>query len=228
MKVKLINYTENPLLKIFIACKICRGESGIELYNSSAIHESKYKDMINLVRKVIEKGHLSVVEHIAFSFVIEGISRSCSHQLVRHRPASYSQQSQRYFSIAKKMESGEIEKRLEEFFVVPLSIKADICAYNHFKFAIQVAFENYKMLIEKNIPMEDARFLLPNAAKTSIMVTMNARELRHFCELRCAKEAQWEIRELAKQMLREAYNVIPIVFEDLKEKYLPIDQRINK
>ena len=158
----------------------------------------------------VASGHESVLEHCTFTFAIEGISRACSHQLVRHRMASYSQQSQRYV----KMDGFE--------YVVPESIKrADACVFRSemttldaYSDVMLLLSELYKSLLDAGIPEEDARYILPNACKTNIVTTMNARELRHFFNLRCCNRAQWEIRELADRMLELCKETCPILFED--------------
>jgi thymidylate synthase (FAD) len=126
-----------------------------------------------------------------------------THQLVRHRLASYNQQSQRYVTYAD-----------EPTFVVPPSVAADPAARDAFDDACLSAFESYRALLDAGVPAEDARYLLPNAMETKIVVTMNVRELMHFFELRCCKRAQWEIRELALEMLRLAEETAPYLFLD--------------
>lgn len=154
----------------------------------------------SIVSKVIKAGHHSVIEHASFTFSIKGISRACSHQLVRHRIASYSQQSQRYVELG------------DASYVTPPTIDGS-AANEIFKQAMMGAFSSYQLLLKNNIPVEDARFVLPNATKTNIVVTMNARELLHFFSLRCCSRAQWEIRELANLMLAEARKATPTLFE---------------
>jgi thymidylate synthase (FAD) len=142
---------------------------------------------------------MSPIEHVSFSFGIEGISRACSHQLVRHRVASFSQQSQRYVK--------------EEAFdyITPPSITERAFA-PMFHRAMERAQEEYTKLIEAGVPAEDARFLLPNACETKIVVTMNARELLHFFRVRTCNRAQWEIRGMAKQMLALCKEAAPVIF----------------
>jgi thymidylate synthase (FAD) len=150
------------------------------------------------------------LEHASFSFAVDGISRACSHQLVRHRVASYSQQSQRYVRFAS---DGD--------FVVPPRIDASPEARKVFYEAMDNARRSYERLVEmglaegrgKESVFEDARFVLPNAAETKIVVTMNARELRHFFALRCCRRAQWEINRLAWAMRHLASSVAPLLFE---------------
>jgi thymidylate synthase (FAD) len=131
------------------------------------------------------------------------VSRALTHQLVRHRLASYNQQSQRYVSYDD-----------EPAFVVPPAVAASPEALKRFKSANATAFSAYRELLDAGIPAEDARYLLPNAMETKIVVTMNIRELLHFFELRCCKRAQWEIRDLALAMLELAEPTAPYLFMD--------------
>jgi len=159
----------------------------------------------------IREGHESLIEHASATFEIRGISRACSHQLVRHRIASYSQESQRYVS----MDDPE--------WVLPPSIAQDESARAIWeRFAEQVK-ETYRALRERGLRKEDARFVLPNATATRIVVTMNFRELRHFFRVRCDRAAQWEIRALAKEMLKLAYQIAPSVFQDLYTEFIAED-----
>jgi thymidylate synthase (FAD) len=155
------------------------------------------------IRARLREGHESIIEHAAATFEISGISRACSHQLVRHRLASYSQESQRYV----EMSDPEL--------VVPEAIEADAEARAIWdEFATQVE-SFYRRLRARGVRKEDARFVLPNAAATRIVVTMNFRELRHFFGLRITPEAQWEIRWMALEMLRQLAPHAPVIFGDL-------------
>ncbi len=197
MKVKLIAYTPEPE-------KVCAASAMTSFkLNGSAAHIDRIsKDEIDkTIRMVLGYGHHSVIEHANFTFSIEGVSRVCTHELVRHRLASYTQQSQRYVKI-------------EDFDpVVPDSIKNNEKAKEIFDDTIELIPTVYKKLIDLGIPAEDARFVLPNATRTNITVTMNARELHHFFNLRCCARAQWEIREMATEMLRQVRRVAPVLFE---------------
>lgn len=193
MNIELIAYTPLPEEVCNLAAETCVSEN---------IPEMDYNEQKSL-KHALASGHESVLEHASFTFAIEGISRACSHQLVRHRMASYSQQSQRYVN----MEGFE--------YVIPESIK------NHPEFQedvwqelMETIAEHYKELIESGIPEEDARYILPNACKTNIIVTMNARELRHFFSLRCCNRAQWEIKWVADMMLELVKEVAPKLFEN--------------
>jgi len=156
-----------------------------------------------IIRKVASYGHTSVIEHASFTFSLEGVSRAMTHQLVRHRVASYTQQSQRYVTY----------NTLEEY-VTPPSMTNNGEAKELFDETLNKISETYQKLLKMGIPKEDARFILPNAAKTNIMVTMNTRELRHFFNLRCCARAQWEMREVAVEMLKRARKAVPALFED--------------
>jgi len=155
------------------------------------------------IRRVTGYGHGSVIEHASFTFSIEGVSRAMTHQLVRHRIASYTQQSQRY-----------VEYNTLENYVTPPSIEKDKKAKTNYERTLTEISETYQNLLKMGIPKEDARFILPNAAKTNIIVTMNARELRHFFNLRCCERAQWEIKQTATEMLKLAKKATPALFEN--------------
>jgi thymidylate synthase (FAD) len=156
-----------------------------------------------IIKRVTGYGHVSVIEHASFTFSIEGVSRAMTHQLVRHRIASFTQQSQRYVTY------DTLEK-----YVTPQSITENAEAKNIFDETLEKISETYQKLLNLGVPKEDARFILPNAAKTNIIVTMNARELRHFFNLRCCARAQWEIREIATEMLKQAKKAAPALFEN--------------
>ena len=194
MKVKLVSYTPNPDQVCEMACRTCTSAECPDI--STAVNKT------NALRKALDSGHESVAEHAVFTFQIEGISRACSHQLVRHRLASYSQQSQRYVIMNDK-----------DYFVIPESLKENVSEYVQYLSVMRYLFDEYERMIESGIPMEDARYILPNACCTNITVTMNARELRHFFKLRLCKRAQWEIRELAECMYGCVKDVAPVLFE---------------
>jgi thymidylate synthase (FAD) len=156
----------------------------------------------------IREGHESIIEHASLTFEISGISRVCSHQLVRHRIASYSQESQRFVDLS------------DPELVVPPSVAQNSEAMGIWNDLTGRMREAYRDLRELGVKKEDARFLLPNAAATRIVLTMNFRELLHFFRVRCDRAAQWEIRALAKQMLKLAYQVAPSVFQDLYAEFI--------
>lgn len=156
----------------------------------------------------IREGHESIIEHAAVTFEISGISRACSHQLVRHRIASYSQESQRYVDMSNPE------------FIVPPDIAQNPAALAVWDELMGKVVDTYHRLRELGIRKEDARFVLPNATATRIIVTMNLRSLRHFFTVRCDKAAQWEIRHLALEMLRQVYPLAPSVFDDLYQQFI--------
>lgn len=157
-------------------------------------------DAEKTLSRIVGMGHHSVIEHAVFTFSVEGVSRALTHQLVRHRIASFSQQSQRYVSID------------EPSYVEPHSVAADDEASRLFNETMEVIWDAYRRLEGMGIKPEDARYLLPNGCTTNITITMNARELLHFFSLRCCERAQWEIREMAEAMLEECRKVSPVIF----------------
>ncbi len=208
MNVKLINYTPNPIETIYIAARTCYSpDSPQELWESTKSRLVSREQMYALIDKVIGAGHLSVLEHISFTFAVEGISRACSHQLVRHRIASFSQQSQRYTSPR------------ENPFVVPETVAKNDEASKLFTEFLDYVSEVYSRLLELGIPREDARFVLPNATKTNIVMTMNFRELYQVCQVRLCTRAQWEIRELFWRVKGEIKRVAGL--EGLAEYLVP-------
>jgi thymidylate synthase (FAD) len=198
MKVKLLQYTPEPDRTVAIAARLCYSKLGI-IELSEKLTEEKVKE---LIKKLKNSGHLSPFEHSNFTFGIEGISRVTSHQLVRHRIASYSQQSQRYVRVS------------DASFVVPPSIERNREAKSLVTQINETAKEIYQKLIDLGVPEEDARYILPQGITTKIIVTMNARELLHFFNLRCCLRAQWEIRMLANSMLKEVKRVAPLIFQN--------------
>ncbi len=197
MKVELINYTPEPDRSAAHAALTCYSE---EVPEKEEMSEGKIEEILG---KIKESGHHSVIEHASFTFAIKDVSRTLTHQLVRHRLASYSQQSQRYVNI-------------EDFDpVIPDSIEENDEAKKKFDELMGEVKHAYTELKEmEDVPLEDARFVLPNATKTNIIVTMNARELWHFFSLRCCKRAQWEIRDMANRMLELVKEKAPIIFEE--------------
>jgi len=170
-----------------------------------------------IARRVAE-GHESIIEHASASFEVNGISRAASHQLVRHRIASYSQSSQRYIRLGSFPGEPAMET-IERLFVIPPDIAASEQTKNAFIASMILALAYYEELIEAGIKKEDARFVLPNATKTSIVVTMNFRSWRHFIKERGLNPAaQWEIRELALIILEQLNFIAPSVFRDLITK----------
>ena len=199
MRVKLEAYTKDADAVCGMAARTCISEN---IQHLRAPDTGEVIPRTNSLRMALAAGHESIAEHANFTFSIEGISRACSHQLVRHRLASYSQQSQRYVN----MENFE--------YVMPETIQNDPNAVYYYEWCMKAIRNIYNTLINYGIPEEDARYILPNACTTNIVVSMNARELRHFFRLRCCTRAQWEIRELANLMLDQVKAVAPILFED--------------
>lgn len=199
MKVKLLRYTTDAeLLCGAAASSTTRSGSPSEILEKMDSETSK-----RIIRRVTGYGHDSVIEHASFTFSIEDVSRAMTHQFVRHRIASYTQQSQRY-----------VTYDMVEKYVTPPSIEKNAEAKKTFEETLEKISEAYQNLIEHGVPKEDARFILPNAAKTNIIVTMNARELQHFFSLRCCTRAQWEIREVATEMLKQVKKAAPTLFEN--------------
>ena len=168
---------------------------------------------------VLPSGHHSVIEHTSFTFAVEGVSRSLTHQLVRHRIASYSQQSQRYvrFDDPDYITPGTIERSQgEEADTTGEELKPGESNNGKeiFDEAMKCAWDSYGKLVEMGIPAEDARYVLPNAATNNITITMNARSLIHFFSIRCCTRAQWEIRVLAKKMLELVKEAAPHIFKN--------------
>ncbi|RLF54224.1 MAG: FAD-dependent thymidylate synthase [Thermoplasmata archaeon] len=196
MDVRIISHTPDPDRVCAIAAALTHSKKKPE-----EIERLDDETLMSILSRVIDLGHLSVVEHASFTFAISGVSRALTHQLVRHRIASYSQQSQRYVRIE------------DARYVIPPSIERNEGLRKDFEELMERIWREYNRLLEKGIPEEDARYVLPNAAKTNIIVTMNARSLLNFFELRCCMHAQWEIRELAWRMLGEVRKIAPIIFK---------------
>lgn len=173
-----------------------------------ACYRSEPKGSAKFLRSRIDEGHESIIEHASVTFDIRDISRSCSHQLVRHRIASYSQESQRYVDMSAPE------------FVVPPSIADNPEAVAIWAECMGQVSQTYHRLRTLGVRKEDARFVLPNATCTRIIVTMNMRSLRHFFSVRCDRSAQWEIRALALEMLRQVNELAPAVFGDLYQRHI--------
>lgn len=195
--VELLAHTSFPAETVAAAAKLCYSASSV-----ASIREKLDEKQVDRFLSLLQKsGHFSPFEHASFTFGVEGISRVCSHQIVRHRLASYSQQSQRYVA----MERPNV--------IVPPSILRDQEAADLFEEAVVHSHKTYQTLVERGIPKEDARFILPHGFETKIVITMNARELHHFFALRLCRRAQWEIRFLAREMLRRVLSVAPELFK---------------
>ncbi|HSW09465.1 MAG TPA: FAD-dependent thymidylate synthase [Bacillota bacterium] len=196
MIVELIAHTPDPERLVAVAARLCYSEVGLEGIRARLSRE-QVTGFISLLRR---SGHLSPFEHAVFSFYLEGWSRVTTHQLVRHRIASYSQQSQRY-----------VAANPEEF-VVPPSIRSIPAAREEHARALAAAGHSYRRLVDLGVPSEDARYCLPQAVTSRLILTMNARELLHFFEIRTCRRAQWEIRFLALSMLRLVRKAAPAIF----------------
>lgn len=220
MKVTLISHTPEPEKVVAAAAKLCYSSSGIDDIRDG-LTEEKTK---NFIEMLVSVGHESVMEHVSFTFGIEGISRACSHQLVRHRIASYSQKSQRYvnengFNFITPPAIEEVPEALEEYNKMISEITesygkiADILTEYHKNSLMADGLDEKKALSKaRKTANEDARFILPNACETKIVVTMNARSLFNFFRHRCCNRAQWEIRAVANEMLRLCLEVAPDIF----------------
>lgn len=192
MRVSLINYTPKPIETVYTAARTCYSrETAAEIW---ARRVTSF-EISKLLDKTIESGHHSVLEHISFTFAIEGISRTASHQLVRHRLASFSQQSQRYSSLTGQPA------------IVPPSIKHKPEAEVIFNEAVENCRRAYQELIDLGIPKEDARFVMPSAMATNLVMTMNFRELWYVSGIRLCRRAQWEIRDLFIKIKSELHSV---------------------
>ena len=202
MELALIACTPNPEVTIELAGRTC--------YQSfDRMHDGTASAFI---RKAIDRGHLSILEHASASFALRGVSRAFTHQLVRHRLASIAQQSQRYVK----------EDAFE--YVTPPDIAANPIAAELYHSHMLRVRDMYTTLRDLGILKEDARFVLPNACETEIVFTANFREFRHVFELRLDKAAQWEIRDVCRKMLEELYQIAPSVFEDLYAKEFSHEQ----
>lgn len=218
--VMLISYTPEPEKTVAAAAKLCYSVQTVQGLLDGLTPEKTEK----FIQMLMELGHESPVEHVSFTFAIEGVSRSLLAQITRHRIASYSVQSQRYVRLDPPQ------------YVVPPAIADCPAALERYDQAMQQAAEAYAaitaLLLDKQtrkleaegvdsdeaakkaekIALEDARFVLPNACETRMMVTMNARSLYHFFNQRCCTRAQWEIRGVADEMLRLVRQVAPVLF----------------
>lgn len=223
MNVTLIAFTPESEKVVAAAAKLCYSHSGAQ----DIMKDLDVQNTERFIDKLMDLGHASPLEHISFTFAVEGVSRVLTHQLVRHRIASYSQQSQRYV-------------KLDQFeYIVPPAIERNEIALELFRNAMREDQKTYDALVstleasykEENVKkghpekkakamaekaaIEDARFVFPNACETKIVVTMNARSLINFFQHRCCNRAQWEIRAMADEMLRLVRAVTPNVFGEI-------------
>lgn len=210
LRVELLSMTPNALELIYASFRQCyyagfTADMWPRLISGDIAKEKQDA----FVSKILESGHDSPIEHVSFTFAVEGISRACSHQIVRHRIASYSQQSQRYVT----------ENDMD--YIIPPAIKKIPEARERFEKFMEEVGSAYKDLREilvaagrESQANEDARFVLPQAAETKIVITMNCRSLMHFFNLRCCKRAQWEIRIMADKMLKLCKESLPAIFRN--------------
>ena len=196
-EVRLIAATTDATRVVAAAAKLCYSASKA----SDLFDGLDAASVSGFLRKLRSVGHMSPFEHASFTFAIDGLSRVASHQLVRHRIASFSQQSQRYVTMGppRAVMPGEVAKNPE--------------AAALFERAANESHAAYERLIALGVPKEDARFILPHGWETSLVMTMNARELNHFFALRLCRRAQWEIRELARKMLAVVRIAAPELFD---------------
>ena len=221
-KVTLISYTPNPEKVVASAAKLCYSSASIKDIGDGLTDEKTS----SFVKMLSEIGHESPIEHVSFTFGIEGVSRSFLAQITRHRIASYSVKSQRY-----------VKEDMFEY-IIPEEIKLNKEALEIFEESMRKDQENYDKLVDillkkhlddllsrgeeektakrkaEKKAIEDARFVLPNACETKLVCTFNARSLRNFFTHRCCNRAQWEIRKVAIQMLELVLNVAPNLFKD--------------
>ena len=199
MHVELLYHTPDPERAIATAARLCYAPVG-----AAELMETMPEERVrSVLSTLMGSGHFSTLEHASYTFAVDGVSRALTHQLVRHRIASFNQQSQRYVRFADGVAT-----------VKPESVAASEEASSVFDQAIAAAVEAYGKLLDAGVPAEDARYLLPNAAETKIVITMNVRELLHFFSLRCCNRAQWEIRDMAHRMLELARPTAPFIFLD--------------
>lgn len=250
LKVKLMAHTPNPDAIVAAAAKLCYSPVGVD----GIMEKLTDKEVAKFVEHLVSMGHESPIEHVTFTFGIEGISRSCSHQIVRHRIASFSQQSQRYVKldqfeyiippeIAKdSYTKGIFIKHMEESqdaYDKLVDALIDNKIENRYPTWFEdteeeyMALDNQKLLnLNQNIrnlwakkhkkeynaiekeAIEDARYVFPNACETKMVTTMNARSLYNLFNKRCCNRAQWEIRQVADEMLKLVKEVAPILFSN--------------
>ena len=213
MKVSILAHTPNIENVIASSGRLCYSKVGA----NELLQKHSKEDNERFIKMLADMGHHSPLEHVSFTFAVEGVSRALTHQLVRHRIASYSQQSQRYVNLDKTFD-----------YIMPPSIEKNEVTTTVFENAMKDIKRYYDYLVDSleesyisngmnkreanKKAIEDARYVLPNACETKIVFTMNVRTLLHFFEKRCCSRAQWEIRNLANEMLRQCKEISPILF----------------
>ncbi len=199
MNVTLVTHTENPDKVCAMAAYVSASSDPLSEFSRAWTEEDTKK----WIKIVVDRGHTSVLEHASFTFSLEGVTRTCTHQLVRHRIASYTQQSLRRVEPAKKN------------FTFPKTVENNVHC-DTVDDLLDKIYTTYNDLIDAGVPAEDARFILPMGTTTNLLVTMNCRELHDvFFPLRCCTKAQWEIRDIAWEMLEICKEKAPIIFEDV-------------
>ena len=208
MRVELLAHTPDALSLIYAAFRQCYHAGFVgDMWPKLLAGDIEPARQAEFVEQVVASGHVSPIEHVSFTFAVEGVSRALTHQLVRHRIASYSQQSQRY-----------VDGSAFDYILPPAIAKNPLAKERFLRCIDEIgsAYRDIKQLLEeagrKDKAKEDARFLLPQAAETRIVLTMNCRSLLHFFEQRCCTRAQWEIRAMAQAMLERCRAVLPVVF----------------
>jgi thymidylate synthase (FAD) len=206
-RVELLAHTPDALSLIYAAFRQCYHAGFVgDMWQKLVSGETTREKQAEFIAGVLESGHVSPIEHVTFTFAISGISRALTHQLVRHRVASYSQQSQRY------VDGGDFN------YVIPPTIEKNPAAKQMFEKCmadLRSTYQGLKKILQDNgmeKTSEDARFVLPQAAETRIVVTMNCRSLLNFFEQRCCSRAQWEIRQVANECLKLCKKVLPVIF----------------
>lgn len=199
MNVELLYHTPDPERAIATAARLCYAPVG-----AAELMETLTEERIrSVLSTIMESGHYSTLEHASYTFAVDGVSRALTHQLVRHRIASFNQQSQRYVKVKDGLNV-----------ITPYTVADNPEALAAFEASIAACEAAYETMLACGIPAEDARYILPNAAETKIVITMNVRELLHFFELRCCNRAQWEIRQMALAMVELARPTAPFIFAD--------------
>lgn len=208
LNVRLLTYTPIPQEVVAMGARLCYSDAGVD----ELVQGVSEKDQGKYLQRLMDMGHLSPIEHCSFSFGIEGVSRALLAQITRHRLASFSVQSQRY--VSKANEQGCFS------YILPPAIEAlgeeAVAEYDRQMMTMQQWYNDWQARLGNagEASNEDARFVLPNAAETRMVLTMNARELLHFFRMRCCNRAQWEIRELAWQMLALVQDKAPALFRN--------------
>lgn len=199
MQVELLYHTPDPERAVATAARLCYAPVGA----SELLEKMPEERVKSVLSTIMKSAHYSTLEHVSYTFAVDGVSRALTHQLVRHRIASFNQQSQRYVTFGEDLN-----------IIKPDTVSENDEREEIFDEAIEAVLDAYQKLLKAGVPAEDARYLLPNAAETKIVITMNIRELLHFFELRCCNRAQWEIQELGNKMLALVKPTAPYIFLD--------------